>query len=218
MSFLTRKIWLTAVFALLVSGVFAQSASVSLTSGGFSSVGGERPGTPLSTQPAAGQILSANLNFGDIAAADGGERRIRITMPIRISATTNYKIEIQRTPFSGGGIEPKDIGFGIGSIRPQSSGIGLTANAANLNIAGNFASNPQTAPIRNGIPMFGATLADIGETPVVILTGVPTVADGVLGEDKNSVLVDLTFVIVPQYFTPTDSSVLNLTLIISPLS
>ncbi len=217
MTFLTRKIWLIAVYTLLFSGVYAQSSTVSLTSGGFASVGGQRPGTPLSTQSPAGQTLSANLNFGDIATTVN-DRRVRITMPIRISATTNYKIEIQRTSFSEGGIEPKDIGFGIGNIRPQSSGIGLTANAANLGISGNFASNPLTAPIQNGTPIFGATLANIAETPTVILTGVPTVAEGDLAEDKNSILVDLTFVIVPQYFSPVDSSTMNLILTISPLS
>lgn len=215
MKVVVSKIWLAICFILFASACFAQINTVSLTSGGFASVSGQTPGTPLSTQTGAGQILAANLNFGDIGAC-AGQRRVRITMPIRISASTQYKIELQRSGISDG-IQPKDIGFGIGNIRPQMGGNYLTGDATNLNINGTFAVNPYIAPVINGVPKYEATLADIGENPTIVLTGVPTVAKGDVGEDGNSVLVDLTFVVVPQYFTPTDLSNIMLTILISPL-
>lgn len=210
-------ILLLLVLSIGASGVFAQKTTVSLTSGGFPSVNGQKPTTPVSNSASAGQTLLANLNFGDISAT-AVSRRVSIKLPIRISATTNFKIEVQRVGTTAMGIKPSDIGFGIGNVRPQADGSKLLSNALSLNILQSFGTNPATAPVRGGVPSFESSLADISENPTVILTGSPTVKNEEhFGNDDGSILVDLTFVIVAQYFTPSDSENLSLIITVSPL-
>ena len=213
---LSDKFWV--ILLLFACGASVQAQSVSLTSGGFVSVSGQLPGTPMSMQSPLGTGLQSHINFGDVVSNSAG-RRVRIIIPVRVSATTNYKIQLQRLSTDGnGGVQPQDIGFGVLNARPQTANNPkLTANATNLSINGNFGSNPSAAPVINGSPQFAATIADISESPTTILTGVPTVADGSLGENDNSILIDLTCVIVPQYFALNDLSALSLTLIITPL-
>ena len=216
MSYLLRKLRLLLWLGVCLGPLYGQS--VVLTSGGFPTVNGYSPATPVSTQSAPGARLESHLSFGNVAA-NSGVRRVRISIPVRISATTNYKLELQRTPFSGSSsIQPQDVGFGILNARPQTgNNPKLTAHAASLSINGNFGTNPAFAPLVNGVPHYAATFADLSESPVTVLTGTPTVAEGKLGENDNSILVDLTFVIVPQYFTPGDLTGLSLTLMVTPM-
>jgi hypothetical protein len=217
MKSVATKFWITLFFLFGANVVPAQTDTVSLTSGGAPFVSGHLPTTPSSTQSPIGKPVNAHLNFGDVAAGLPG-RRVTIRIPIRISATTNYKVEIKRSNVNGEGINLTDIGFGVGNARPQTgANPKLSAGATNITAVGNFGSNPATSPVVNGVPQYSATLANLDEIPVTVLTGLPTVAGGNLGEDSNSVLVDLIFVIKPQYFTPAAASLINLTLIISPL-
>ena len=92
----------------------------------------------------------------------------------------------------------------------------MTSNALSVNFLEKFGTNPAIAPVVGGIPKFEATLADIMETTV--LTGVPTVSsENNFEKDDGSILIDLTFVIVAQYFTPSDSGNLSLTITASPI-
>jgi hypothetical protein len=194
--------------------LYAQS--VSLTSGGFPTVNGHSPATPVATQSTLGSALESHLNFGDVSAKSG-RRLVRISIPVRISATTNYRLELYRTPFMGGSIQPQDIGFGILNARPQTgNNPKLADHATSLSIVGNFGANPSSAPFVKGAPRYPATFADLGESPTIVLTGVPTVAGGKLGENENSILVDLTFAVAPQYFTPGDLTAFSLSLVITP--
>ena len=208
------QLCLVVFFTITIVNADAQTAVIS--SGGFVSVSGQIPGTPVSTENALGQPIAANLRFGDVSPNGIWSRRVVMRMPIRISADCNYKVEVQRISFDNTSIQPSDIGFGIGNVRPQIAGSpNLTANAAEINVSGNFASNPIIAPVVNGSPHYQNTLANISESLTPVFYGVPTAAGGKVGEDSNSILVDLTFVIVPQYYTPTENSNLNLTLVIS---
>ena len=117
MSYLLRKLRLLLWLGVCLGPLYGQS--VVLTSGGFPTVNGYSPATPVSTQSGPGAALESHLSFGNVAANSGG-RRVRISIPVRISATTNYKLELQRTPFSGSSsIQPQDVGFGILNARPQ---------------------------------------------------------------------------------------------------
>ncbi|MCY7346283.1 MAG: hypothetical protein LH614_08705 [Pyrinomonadaceae bacterium] len=208
------QLCLVVFFTITIVNADAQTAVIS--SGGFVSVSGQIPGTPVSTQNPTGQPIAANLYFGDVSPNGIWSRRVVMRMPIRISSDCNYKVELQRVSFNNISVQPSDIGFGIGIARAQIDGSpNLTLNATNINIAGNFGSNPITALLVNGSPQYQATLNNISESSTLVLTGVPTIAGGNAGDDSNSILIDLIFVIVPQYYTPTDGSNLNLTLIIS---
>ena len=214
MKFCLLQFCLTMFFVIGAVSVEAQTALI--TSGGFVSVSGQIPGTPVSTENMNGQPIAANLRFGDVSPNGIWSRRVVMRMPIRISADCNYKVEVQRISFDNMSIQPSDIGFGIGNARPQIAGSpNLTANAAEISILGNFAANPIIAPVVNGSPHYQNTLANISESPTPVFYGVPTAAGGKVGEDSNSILVDLTFVIVPQYYTPTENLNLNLILVIS---
>ena len=215
MKFRLTQFCLVMFFAFGAVSVEAQTALIS--SGGFVAVSGQVPGTPVSSENMIGQPIAANLQFGDVSPNGIQSRRVVMRMPIRISADCNYKVELRRISFDNTGIQPSEIGFGIGNARPQIGGSpNLTVNAADINIIGNFSANPIIAPVVNGLPHFQNTLADISESLTPVFYGVPTVAGGKAGEDTNSILVDLTFVIVPQYYTPTDSTRLNVTLVITP--
>lgn len=215
MKFRFLQFCLLMFFVAGAVSVEAQTALIS--SGGFVAVSGQVPGTPVSTENMIGQPIAANLQFGDVSPNGIQSRRVVMRMPIRISADCNYKVELQRISFNSASIQPSDIGFGIGNARPQIGGSpNLTANAAEISIIGNFAANPIIAPVVNGLPRFQNTLAGILENPTPVFYGVPTMAGGTAGDDSNSILVDLTFVIVPQYYTPTDSARLNVILTITP--
>ncbi len=213
---LIRVLILIPVLMIALQQVSAQTKSVMLTSGGFTVVEGQMPGTPPSIQsPSGSPLTGASLNFGEVAAVNGLPRRVIIKVPIRISAAKPYKLEMEVTPVTGQSIKLSDIGFGIENIRRQpSANAKWTITATDVLITDNrLTSNPGAVKVIKGIPQFDATLA---YTPPVILTGMPTVADGELGEDGNSILIDLKFVIVEQYFMP-DSFNFNLSLKIVPL-
>ncbi len=204
---------------LTAAHLAAAQETVSLTSGGSPTVSGHLPTTPVSTESPIGSELVANLNFGDVAPASDGVRKIKITIPIRISATQNYKVELQRASANGLEISPSDIGFGVTNVRPQIAGSKLLATnaASGVTIAGKFGSNPMSAPVIQGIPQFQSTLADVGTNPTIIFTGVPTIEKGSFDDNGNSILVDLTFVIVAQYFAAEDVANLNLAISITPM-
>ena len=217
MKFPTLTIYLiTLTLFLGAPNIDAQSATVSLTSGGSPFVYGHAMSAPLSTQSSVGTPISARLNFGDVGPG-GSNRLVRITLPIRVSAMTSYKIEFQRFSIGDSSVTPSDIGFSVGNVRPQTgANPRLTADATHIQIFGNFGIDAVSAPIIGGVPQFPATLASISESPTLILTGRPTVASGSLGDNDSSILVDLVFVVAPQYFTPGAPSVLNLTMTITP--
>ena len=199
---LIRRLSLIPLILLFCHTAFAQSDEIMLTSGGFTVVEGNLPGTPPSFQPQAGSSLNgANLNFGEVTAISGFSRRVVIKMPIRISAIKPYKLEIEAGQVTGDGIQLSDIGFGIENIRTQPSSNAKWSNTAtNVLLTDNaLAANPAMVKVIKGVPQFEATLANI---PKVVLTGMPTVGSGNLGEDGNSILIDLKFVIVEQYYTP----------------
>ncbi len=197
--------------------LIAQNPIAVISSGGYVSVNGQIPGTPVSTRNATGQPIAANLHFGDVSPNGILSRRVIIRMPIRISANCNYKVALQRISLNNMTVKPSDIGFSIGNARPQIAGSPkLTANAAVINVLGNFGFDVTTATVVNGSPRYQSTLTDISENLTPVLTGVPTIKAGSAGEDANSILIDLIFVIVPQYYSQTDASHLKLNLIISP--
>lgn len=213
------RIYIFLLLLLCTTDVFAQSTKVSLTSGGFPSVSGELPGTPLSTQSPVREPLEANLNFGDVSPFIYGSRRVIIKTPIRISAKRNYKVEVQRLGGDGNGVGPADIGFGIGNVRLQTPGDSKnTENATAITITGNFGSDPAQAPTRNGVPQFQATTADAGETPTLLFTGVPTAkGGGHVNKDDGSILVDFIFVIGAQYYAANTMSNLRWILTITEI-
>lgn len=200
----SNKFWLILFFLICAVGTFGQTDALVLTSGGYPTVNGHRPTTPVSNQTAAGTNLVANLNFGDVSPFAYGSRRIIITMPIRIKAATNYKLELQCAAAVSSGIKLSDIGFGI---REKGDAVNM------ITIAGNFGANPATAQIVNGSPRFQATLADLLEKPTAILTGTPTIVN----KSNGYISLDLIFVIVPQYFTPTDLFNPNITMRLTAL-
>lgn len=212
---LLKILLLLAVFSAMVN---AQN-TVSLTSGGFIVVGGESPGTPLSTQPPNGKPISAQINFGNVTPSTNSSRRIVIKMPIRISATVAYKIEFQRFSLDDNSVKPSEIGFGITNIRAQMPGAkDLKENATEVK-AGNFLNDPLSCPIINGKIRFTTTLENILESPTLILSGVPTVnseSSDDLAKDETSILADLIFVVSTQYYQADKPFSLKLNMTISP--
>jgi hypothetical protein len=220
-------ILMTLVLLTALSAMVKGQNTVSLTSGGFIVVSGENPGTPLSMQSPSGKPISTQINFGDVSPSVHSSRRIIIKMPIRISATVNYKIEFQRISINDSSVKPSDIGFGITNIRAQRSGSHkLATNSLNITGAGNFLNDPAMCPIINGKPKFTATLNDISESPTLILSGVPTVNESDdnlksesaedLGKDETSILADLIFVVSAQYYDADKPFSLRLNMTISP--
>lgn len=195
--------------------------SVSLTSGGFIVVSGQSPDTPISSQSQLGQPISAQLNFGNISPSLNLSRQIIIKVPIRISATTKYKVEFQRLSIGDSSVNPADIGFGVMNIRPQiPNSIELYKNAVSGINAGIFLNNPMSIKIQNGKTKYTTSLENISESPTLVLSGVPTVKSELsedLGKAETSILIDLVFVVATQYYDPNKPFGLSLNMNISAI-
>src|SRR6185369_4486449 len=112
---------------------------------------------------------------------------------------------MQATILAGSsGVQATDIGFGVGNFRAQVPGsVRLTANAVSgITTSGSFGTDPSLAANNSdGQPQYQATLNNISTASATqIFTGPTTVLSGAIGSNNNSILADLTFVIVPQYF------------------
>jgi hypothetical protein len=196
----------------------AQSTTLSLTSGGTPTVTGTVAGTPASTQSAVGTTLTATLNFGDVSPKNTNGQVI-IVMPIRLSTLANYTVKVQRTAIPAtSGVQAGDIGFGVGNFRPQRGTLFLNANAiSGIVVTSPFGNDPTAAANDvDGQPQFLGTLNNISTTTgTTIFTGPAITWTGVLANDLTSILADLTFVIVPQFFASTASFTTTLTITIS---
>ena len=118
------------VNAFAADSLYAQEQTVSLSRGGSPIVSGYGAGTPVSFAAQKGLKLDAAVNFGDVSS--GVSRLIQITVPIRISAASNYKVELQRSPMLGNSVRPDDIGFSIQNTRAQiGNSSKLSPNALN---------------------------------------------------------------------------------------
>jgi hypothetical protein len=213
---LNKLLLLILVILFYAGNGQAKQPTVSLSSGGSPIVKGYTPGTTTSFGSPKGNTLSANLNFGDVSA--GESKLIQITLPVKLSASGRYKVELQKTPLLSNSIQPSDIGFSVQNVRSQINGSRkLHADAVNgIQIAGRF-NIIQSSVLRGGKPQFQSSLADISETPTVILTGEFAGENSKFSENENSILVDLVFVMARQYYKPSDSFNLNLVLTITSL-
>ena len=209
-------VFILCMIALSIS-LAAQPPTVSLTSGGYTTSAGERSGTAGSNQSPTATRLTVNLSFGDVSPGNG-RGKVVCVVPIRISSAGNYKIEIGLQNASGiGGPQPKDVGFGVSNVRFQrmSASRGIGEEKA-LEISRDFANDPTRYTIENGQPRFAKTLADIAPgTGTTLFTGAATGAEDLVGTDDGSILADLTFVIVRQYFDVSDGTNMALTLSIT---
>jgi len=206
------------MFGLVIYTPHADAATLSLTSGGAPPVTGTRAGTAASTDSAVGNTITATLNFGDVSLLNINSQ-VKIVVPIRISTTANYSVRVQATIIAGGsGVQATDIGFGVGNFRAQVPGsVRLTANAVSgITTSGAFGTDPSLAANdSDGQPQFLATLNNISTAGATqIFSGPATALFGLVGFNATSVLADLTFIIVPQFFTPTASFSVTLTITI----
>ena len=206
------------VIGLNVNIAFSQKPTVSLTSGGATVVRGFGMRTPASSATPRGTQLDAMVNFGDVSPENS--RLIQITVPVRISASTAYKVELQRLPANAVTIRPENIGLSIQNIRAETSNPEARKYRNSVSgaiITGRFAGEISTVSFHNGRPQYPATLADISEYPTIILTGVPTTSDQDLTKYDSAILINLTFTIASQYYKPTENFNLPLLITISPL-
>lgn len=208
--------FLTAIIlsSFCIFPVIAQQETVSLTSGGAAFVSGYSPMTPLSVNSPIGTPINARLNFGDISPKGMG-KFVRITLPVRISATSGYRVEIQRASSPNDDFDLSNIGFSIGNARPQTTiNPALANDAANISVVHPFGISKSVSSRKTS--SYSATFANVSETPTLVFTGNPTVAKGILGDDGSSILVDFTFTIAAQYYTPQNLMNLTLNLKITP--
>jgi hypothetical protein len=203
----------------LLQVCYGQTGNYQLTSGGSPTVTGTATGTAASVQSATGTTLTATLNFGDVSMRNPNAM-VSIVMPIRIStrAAGTYRVRVQRTAIGGAsGVQAANIGFGVRNFRAQITPNSLRATAlSGIVTSGTFGTDPRTAPINaDGQPTFSATLNNISTfTPTQIFSGPQTTSSGNYGTNGGSILADLVFVIVPQFYTPTGSFTTTLTITI----
>lgn len=207
-----------ALICVFPNSAKAQTGKFSLTSGGYAAAAGTKSGTPPSVQSPSGTKAVVNLQFGDVSPRSASSKVI-CTVPIKISSDKAYKIEIKRADLAEtGGPRPKDIGFGVTNVRAAFPGSHqLSGSALAVSVAGGFASNPSAVTMSGGLPQFAATLENIPSgVGTTVLNGPATTVPSSVGQDEGSILADLVFVIVPQYFDVTDNMNLALTVTITP--
>ena len=218
-----KRILRLTLVLLAVSGLlqvsYGQAGNYQLTSGGSPTVTGTATGTAASVQSATGTSLTATLNFGDVSMRNPNTR-VSIVMPIRISTKADYRVFVQRTAIgAGSGVQAVNIGFGVRNFRAQVTPNSLRATAlSGIVTSGSFGTDPSTAPLNaDGQPTFSATLNNISTaTPTQIFSGPQTTSTGNYGTNGGSILADLVFVIVPEFYTPTTSFTTTLTITIGP--
>jgi hypothetical protein len=162
--------------------------------------------------------MAVSLNFGDVSPFNDRNTIVGV-VPVRVSAGCSYTIGMKRSgSHTFGGLRPSDIGFGVRNIRAEIAGSGkLQAGALGVSILGQFADDPRNVKVIEGLPRYSATLEHISEgVDSAILQGPATAADSDVGSDGGSILADLIFVIVPQYFDPSEGTNMTLELTINP--
>lgn len=153
--------------------------------------------------------LDFQLDVSDVAAGNNLDVYTGGTAQMMIRSNTPFALSAQVTASSGfgaaaaGDLALTDVGYGIANL--TNSGPKVFANpAAASTIAPGFGADPAAAAKDvDGEPIFSATIDDLSGA-AQILTGPRVSNRGGIGSPNNGLLIDTSYAIGPQFYTPTD--------------
>ena len=153
--------------------------------------------------------LDFQIDVADVAAGNNLDVYTGGTAQLMIRSNTPFTLTAQVTASSGfgaaaaGDVALADIGYGIANL--TNSGPKVFADpAAASTIAAGFSADPAVAPKdADGEPIFSATVDDVSGG-VQVLTGPRVSNRGGIGSPNNGLLIDTSYAIGPQFYTPTD--------------
>lgn len=167
--------------------------------------------TEIGTNSPATQngALDFTLDVSDVAAGNNNNTYAGGSVQLMLRSNTAFNLNAQVTSSAGWGTVANgdaalaDVGFGIGGL--TNSGFKVFGDpATGSTITAAFANDPSAAAKdADGEPIFTSTLNDVtGSTQV--LTGPRISNRGGIGSPNNGMLVDCTYAIGPQFYTPAD--------------
>ena len=172
----------------------------------FSAINSEVGTNSPATQNGA---LDFTLDVSDVAAGNNNDTYAGGTVQLMLRSNTAFNLNAQVTASSGWGTAAAgdaaltDVGFGIGGLANSGAKVfGDPATGSTITAA--FANDPgAAAKDADGEPIFSSTLGDIAASTQV-LTGPRISNRGGIGSPNNGMLVDCTYAIGPQFYTPAD--------------
>lgn len=153
--------------------------------------------------------LDFQVNVSDLAAGNNLDAYTGGTAQMAIRSNSPYTLTAQVTASSGfgavaaGDIALTDIGYGIAGL--TNSGAKVFGDpAAGSSITAGFGSDPAAAAKDvDEEPIFSATIDDVSGG-VQILSGPRISNRGGIGSPNNGLLINTSYAIGPQFYTPTN--------------
>jgi hypothetical protein len=202
MPFLLLLALFLVALALLPADVFAQSSGTVNITGRVDKAAAMRwwtfsaINTEIGTNAPAVQNgpLDFTLDVSDVAAGNNNNTYAGGTVQLMLRSNTTFNLDAQVTASSGFGAAAagdaalSDVGFGIGGLANSGAKVfGDPATGSTITAA--FANDPSAAAKDvDEEPIFTSTLADIAAS----------------GSPNNGMLVDCTYAIGPQFYTPAN--------------
>lgn len=154
-------------------------------------------------------VLDFSLDVDDVAAGNNLQDYTGGTVQVILRSNTAYTLTAQVAISSGFGIVANgdaalaDVGFGVSNL-VNSGGKVFGDPASASTITAGFEDDPSLAVKDvDEEPTFSSTLDDL-TAGVTVLSGPRISNRGGVGSPNNGLLVDSTFAIAPQFYTPTD--------------
>ncbi len=207
-----------ALLPLMAGSAFAQSTGTVSVSGAVSKSAAIRwwSYTPIVGEVGTNNPATQNgpmdfsLDVSEAAAGLNLQSYTGGTVQMIIRSNAAYTLNAQVTTSSGfgtianGDMALSDVGFGIGSV--SNSGPKVFGDpASGSTVAAAFASDPSAAAKDvDEEPIFTASLDDVTSS-VQVLDGPRISNRGGIGSPNNGLLVDTTYAIGPQFYTPVAS-------------
>jgi len=209
---------LVAVSAF-VGDVQAQSTGTVQVIGQVNSVGALRwwDWTPENTESGVNtpgvqnDPLDFVLTVGDVAAGNNLNDFAGGAVQLILRSNTTYSLAAEVTSSSSlagsianGDMVLADIGMGLSSLASSGDGSRVMAHAST--IQNSFGNDPTSAALGvDGDPTFTTSLGDLDAGAVTVLSGGRISRRGGRNSPNNGLLVDVSFAVAPQYYTPTNS-------------
>lgn len=201
---------------LLVTTGYSAAQTYDISSGGLPTLSGSQGGSIVGTSSTVTD-LNVTINWGEVSPSNTSGI-ITANVPIAVRSFAAYQISAS---VSGGtnvnpqALQSSDVGFGLARTFTRMGNLSRTCSSADtFNPA--ITANPATGITTNaaGRTTYVSSLATItGST--VILSGptLSTTAAGTIRRTDNGWILNLIFVMTPQFYAPgTNSTTVTITI------
>lgn len=200
-----------AMWALGSSTVFAQQAQFDIGGGDPPTITGALNGTVLVNNPSP-LFLDVTVNFGEVSPMNRSAAVV-VRVPVIIRSSAPYQVTASvtatNTSIDADGLRLTDVGFGITSLRRLSRG---QVCQAPHTVYPPYNNDPSQTVNRAARAAYPSSLGTLGPNTVLLsgpelssrLNLRPPILPSALVE--NGYAFDVVLAVVPQFFTPSSTS------------